>query len=327
MKVSVIIPAFNIQDYIERCLLSVINQSLKDIEIIVVDDGSTDNTANIIKNISKIDNRIKFIKKNNGGVNSARKIGLEKAIGEYILFIDGDDWIETECLEKVYKSAKKNCSDIVMFNVYESYSKKKIKIKSYKDEVENKELIKQLFLTDIMPSIWFKVIRRRFLLDNNIKIPVHIEYAEDLAISATIFLNNPKVSLVSDNLYNYFQRDNSVTQSITRKILDIDKAMDFIENYLIDKKLLDKYIKEFEFLIYKHMFLDRVIKYEKYNSINREMYIKFKKRKINIYKNEYILNDINNANFISKFRSRIYYKNYNLGIIFDYIRVNIKKIL
>ncbi|MDU4936124.1 MAG: glycosyltransferase family A protein, partial [Peptostreptococcaceae bacterium] len=102
MKVSIIIAAYNIEDYINRCLNSIVNQSFKDIEIIVVNDGSTDNTINIINNFAKNDVRIKVIDKKNGGLIEARKSGLARASGEYILFLDGDDWLHIEAIEKLY---------------------------------------------------------------------------------------------------------------------------------------------------------------------------------------------------------------------------------
>ena len=99
MKVSVIIPAYNIEDYIGRCLESIIKQTLKDIEIIVVNDGSNDNTLAIINVFARKDNRIKIVDKKNKGSIEARKSGFKVANGEFILFIDGDDWIENDCLE------------------------------------------------------------------------------------------------------------------------------------------------------------------------------------------------------------------------------------
>ena len=113
MKVSIIVAAYNIEDYIKRCMYSIVNQTFKDIEIIVVNDGSTDNTLNIINDFAKNDARIKIIDKKNGGLIEARKSGLEIASGEYILFLDGDDWLHLEAIEKLYQEAKKDNFDIV----------------------------------------------------------------------------------------------------------------------------------------------------------------------------------------------------------------------
>ena len=139
MKVSIIIAAYNIEDYINRCLNSIVNQSFKDIEIIVVNDGSTDNTINIINNFAKNDVRIKVIDKKNGGLIEARKSGLARASGEYILFLDGDDWLHIEAIEKLYKEAKKDNFDIVLYNFYLAYDNGKLEEKNSFEEVVKKE--------------------------------------------------------------------------------------------------------------------------------------------------------------------------------------------
>ena len=128
MKVSIIIAAYNIDQYIERCINSIINQTLKDIEIIVVNDGSKDRTLDIIKDIASKDSRIKIIDKQNQGLIEARKSGMKIANGEYLLFVDGDDWLEIDTLEKLYKNAKSNNSDIVIYNAYNSYDNSKYKL-------------------------------------------------------------------------------------------------------------------------------------------------------------------------------------------------------
>ena len=124
-KVSVIIPVYNVEDYLEKCLDSVINQTLKDIEIIVVNDGSPDNSQKIIDKYRKKDKRIISVMKENGGQASARNLGIKKSHGEFLCFVDSDDWIELDMLEVLYNNAKENHSDIVtcdyfrvMDNVY-----------------------------------------------------------------------------------------------------------------------------------------------------------------------------------------------------------------
>ena len=121
MKASVIIPAYNVEDYIERCIMSVINQSEEDIEIIVVNDGSEDCSLKKIRNLQKLDTRIKVIDKKNEGVMKARYDGLKLATGDYILFLDGDDWIDKSAIESLCLSAEKNSSDILIYNIYWAY--------------------------------------------------------------------------------------------------------------------------------------------------------------------------------------------------------------
>ena len=113
-KVSIIVPVYNCEKYIERCMDSLINQTLTDIEIIVIDDESKNATFEILKEYEKKDKRIKLLTKKNSGVSSSRNKGIELAIGKYIAFVDGDDWIDLDCVEKMYDVAEKNKTDITM---------------------------------------------------------------------------------------------------------------------------------------------------------------------------------------------------------------------
>ena len=163
MKVSVIIPAYNIEDYIGRCLESIIKQTLKDIEIIVVNDGSNDNTLAIINVFARKDNRIKIVDKKNKGSIEARKSGFKVANGEFILFIDGDDWIENDCLEILYDNVKKNNSDIVLYNAFYSYDDRKEPFDTFRIKNMKNDIVTELFIGNISPVIWAKFIRREFI--------------------------------------------------------------------------------------------------------------------------------------------------------------------
>ena len=124
-KVSIIIPTYNSEKYLKRCINSICNQTYKNIEIIIIDDGSTDNTFNICEEYSKKDDRVKFIHKKNEGVSVARNIGIENANGKYIMFVDSDDWIENNTVEILYNISKKEKADIVQCNFYYAYPKMK----------------------------------------------------------------------------------------------------------------------------------------------------------------------------------------------------------
>ena len=115
-RVSIIIPIYNVEQYIEECLLSAMRQTLKEIEIICVNDGSTDDSMGIVRKYAREDPRIRIVEKENGGLSSARNAGMDAAKGEYILFLDSDDWILPETLEEIYDSAVKNDLDNVYFN-------------------------------------------------------------------------------------------------------------------------------------------------------------------------------------------------------------------
>ena len=114
MKISIIVPVYNVEKYLERCLDSLINQTLKDIEIICINDGSTDNSSEILKEYAKKDSRIIIINQNNQGISVARNNGMNKAKGKYIGFVDSDDWVDLDFFEKLYKAAEKHNAQIAV---------------------------------------------------------------------------------------------------------------------------------------------------------------------------------------------------------------------
>lgn len=324
-KISVIIPAYNIEKYISICLNSIINQSLDAIEIIVVNDGSTDNTFNVTQEFSKKHN-ITVIDKENGGTIEARKDGLSVAKGEYVLFVDGDDWIEENCLKILYKNAKSNNSDIVLYNVFYAFDDSKISEDTY--DLEKIELhydyLRALFLGEVIPSVCCKFIRRKFLVENHVRFPSNCSYGEDLATVASMFINNPKVSYVNENLYNYYQRENSITKVLSEKILELNLALTFIKDELVRNDLYDKYEKGFERLVYKHLFLDRIYNLQKLNKFSRKAYKQYKTYKVNIKTNKYIYKDIEES-LGARIRVNTYLINYDLGRVYDFCRKLLKR--
>lgn len=192
MKLSIIVTSFNIENYIEKCILSILNQTLSDIEIIIVDDASTDNTQSIIKQYAEKDNRIKtiFFEKNTiGGVASAANAGMEIATGDYIGFADGDDWYEPTMFEELYVKAKNNDCEIAFCNYLEfdesnavnkepSDAKKWSGILKYNHDIVEDEAFKKLFLR-FNPVPWRKIYKTSFLKENSIIFPVGDYFFED----------------------------------------------------------------------------------------------------------------------------------------------------
>ena len=327
MKVSAVVAAYNIENYIERCIMSIVNQTLQDIEIIVVNDGSTDKTQSIIEDIAKKDSRIVVINQENQGSIEARKSGLKKSTGEYLLFIDGDDWLELDALKSLYETAKTNKSDIILYNGYISYDKSKIKKETFKKDVINsKDFLKDLFLNKISPSICFKFIKRSFINKNNIQLPSNISYAEDLATTSILFMHKPKINILDKYLYNYYQRENSIVNTVNNKVLDVDKAISCIEKNLKNKNIYQKYYKEFEYMVYIHLFIYRIILSNTIDDIYLYVHKQYKKRKVDIKNNIYIKKDINNETISARIRIYSYHTNYKLGVRYDRLRKNIKYI-
>ena len=324
MKVSVIIPAYNIEKYIARCLTSLTKQTLKDIEIIVVNDGSTDNTLNVIREISSKDKRIKIIDKQNQGSIEARKSGMQIANGEYLLFVDGDDWLELDTIEKLYNNSKFNKSDIVLYNGYFSFDNHKKKLNTFKSEI-NENSIKDLLLDNICAGLAFKMIKHEYIKLNNITFVNNISYAEDLATSISLFLFNPKISYVDEYLYNYYQREDSITKIVTDKTLEVDVALKFIYTKLKEHDMYEIYKEEYEYMVYNHIMEYQLLeKYYKYRNLGKKLQQQYKEYNININRNKYISHRISKYSLSQKIRTKAYCKSYDLGQIYDTV-INIKK--
>lgn len=324
LNVSIIIAAYNIEEYIARCINSITNQTLQNIEIIVVNDGSNDNTLNEIRNLAFNDKRIKIIDKKNEGSMEARKSGMEIANGKYILFVDGDDWLELNALELLYNNAENNNSDIVIYNAYRSDDNKKIKLDIFKRDL-NKDCIKNLFLENIYPCIWSKFLKLDYIKKNNIEFVSDISYAEDVATSASLFMYNPTISYVNKYLYNYYQRNNSITNTINNKVLEISDAMNFINRKLKENNLYDKYKEEYEYMIYNHIMEYQLLnKYYNYEELGKYIQKIYKSNNIDINKNKYIKERISTYPLSQKLRTKAYCKSYDLGRLYDNIR-SIKK--
>ena len=264
MKVSVIIAAYNIEKYIQRCIESVVNQSEREIEIIIVNDGSTDNTLNIINKVNELDDRIIVINKKNQGLIEARKTGLKYANGEFILFLDGDDWLENNCIEELYKTANDKKADVVLYNAYMVYDDRKeifdTFIEKFIDDIK-KNPVKNLLLLNISPTIWSKFIKKSFLEENNIEFPQNISYAEDLAAVLNIFINKPKIVCNEKRFYNYYQRNDSISNKISSKVLEIDDAIQFIKEKLVEMNIYYENKEEFEYTVFRHLLISKILRF------------------------------------------------------------------
>lgn len=323
IKVSIIVAAYNIEDYIERCLDSLVNQTLKDIEIIVVNDGSTDNTCLKVEQFSNKDDRIVLINQENKGSIEARKIGLNRARGKYILCVDGDDWLETNALEILYNNAELNSSDIVLYQAFKTYGNEKNVFKTY-DRCKQYSL-EELLLGKIRPTMWSKFIKLDYIYSNNIQFPSNISFAEDLAASCALFIFNPKVSIENTPLYNYYIRSTSITNTINSKVVEISDAFSFIKKILKENKIDNQYHQVFESLVYKHIF-QCILTYAQYEKkYSFELYQKYKQYNIKINVNPYIKETISGYPLSLQARVKIYNQSYKLGRLYDQMRKLVKR--
>lgn len=259
IAVSVIVPVYNVEKYLEQCLDSLLAQTFKNFEIICVNDGSTDNCEKILEKYRRTDSRIKVIKQFNQGLGFARNTGLKNANGEYIIFIDSDDFVEADLLEKTYYKAKNTNSDIVVFkaDIYEHQLEKftsapwmllDYKIPA-KDTFNWIDMKKDIF-TFSNPNVWTKLYRGDFLKENNL-IFSPLKSAEDLPHTYYAFILATRISLVNKVLIHYRK---GITSNISSN--KDDKALIFYDAYALWQMML---LKEGVYEDVKQSFVNRCL--------------------------------------------------------------------
>ncbi len=236
-EVSIIVPVYNVEKYLVRCIESIVNQTFKNIELILINDGSIDNSKSICEKYLKEDNRIKLINKMNEGVSSARNIGIDEANGNYITFIDPDDYIEHDAIEYLYNLIKEYNADISCYkmktfkNTNSTYSEEDEKISLYKGENILKMQIKY---GEFLYSSCNKLYSRHLFNGINDRFNNEIKYAED-ALFNLYMISKCKI-LVYSNLrkYNYYINQGSTVNKLSIKRIDVLKAQrkmfDYIDN-------------------------------------------------------------------------------------------------
>lgn len=317
-KISIIIAAYNIEDYIERCMSSVVNQTYSNLDIVVVNDGSTDNTLNIINSFSENDVRINVINQSNKGLLASRKIGFNHSQGDYILFIDGDDWLEEDAIEIMYNAMVNDNCDIIQCKYYKRYDNgKTVKfIEKNRGIIDPDRLIEGVLLCDINHNVWTKLIRKDYIIENNIYFMDNITFGEDLAFTFELFKSRPKVKIIDDALYNYYQRSDSLTNSFSPKVLEINKVVQYIEKELIGLGLYENYRTQFEYFAYRHCYrmYRNFIFYTK-NEIGDKLLKEWKNYNIKISMNKYYKENIGLKEKISNY----FYSNSFLSYPFAHI--------
>lgn len=248
--VSIIIPVYNVEKYLERCINSVINQTYTNLEIIIIDDGSSDRCAEICDKYSDIDKRIKVIHKENGGLSDARNSGLDICKGDYIAFVDSDDWIENKMIENLHNLILKNNSDISVCNFVRTSKEVEIQNKKEKTIKYNsydaiKELLKGKKIQDY---VWNKLYRAE--LFNNIRFPKG-KNMEDKGTTYKTFLKANSIVTTTNSYYYYFDRTDSIINKINYKLLS-DEVDLSVERYKELKKIYPEML-EIEKYLYKYL--------------------------------------------------------------------------
>ena len=243
--ISVIVPVYNVEKYLSRCLDSIINQTYKNLEIILIDDGSPDNSGKICDEYAKQDSRIKVIHKENGGVSSARNVGLENATGDYITFVDSDDWIEVDMYECMLAQNQDVNYDIIKCShIFEYVNKKTNSDFIYKNSIliekeqEKEEFIELVLEGKVMPSLWSMLIKRNKINELSLEFNESLIIGEDFIFTLELFFFVNSIYIYNKHLYHYFIHEESAMNSATK---NLKNARNLIELYKNMENLLVKY--------------------------------------------------------------------------------------
>lgn len=234
IKLSIIVPVYNVEKYLERCLNSLINQTLKEIEIICVNDGSTDNSLQILEKFAGQDKRIRIINQKNKGLSGARNTGIKLVQGEYFGFLDSDDWVDLDYFEKLYKRAKECDADISLGDfIRKGKFKHKIRLKLNKEEEfvgDNDKFYGSQFYH--FPCVWNKIYRTKKF--NDLRFIEGI-YFEDGPYTIQALHRANKIVTCCDTYLYYFVNPNSIVRTLNKKKeQDMYNSSKFILNYIRD---------------------------------------------------------------------------------------------
>lgn len=287
IKISVIVPVYKVpEEYLRKCIESILNQSLKELEIILVDDGSPDNCGNICDEYAKKDSRINVIHKENEGVSSARNIGISKARGKYISFVDSDDWIENDFYEKIFEYAIDNDVDIAISGFlkeingksHEVLKKEKSQIFT-RQEAQYRLLDRKIYVW----GLWDKIYKNK-LIKGKVFFDKTLDMGEDLDFVWKILKVSEKIGYISLNKYHYVKRKNSATLSANpeKKWSSIQVIKNILDEIIIEK-FDEKSIKQVQCLYVKEV-AGSIIDMINSNTVKYEKYIKLFQKEIKNYR-------------------------------------------
>ena len=240
-KVSVIIAVYNAEAYVEKCVESLLGQTLQEIEIIAINDGSTDSSEKILAGFAAKSVKFKYYTIVNGGAAKARNFGLTLATGEYVGYVDSDDFVDPEMYKLMYDKAAENSCDIVECNLHHTY-----------DGGEDTEVMERYYTPGELICfgryvVWNKIYRREFLIEAEANFPASLIY-EDVSFVAKLVPYIKKYDYISEAPVHYVQRQNSVNNSKSVKTMDIFTVLDDISVFYKKKGFYDQYKNELEYL-------------------------------------------------------------------------------
>lgn len=234
VDISIIMPIYNAEKFLNRSVDSILNQSYKNWELILVNDGSIDGTLRICNNYANKDDRIKVINKNNEGVAMARQAGIIVAQGKYSIHCDADDWMEPYMLETMYHSALKNNADIVISDYYINTDTYQIIKRQQPSGLNCNDILLDIFNNKLLGSLWNKLIRTDLYRIYNAKFFEGINHCEDLLILVQLLQNNNLIiTYYPEAFYHYYTNNNSITNNFTRDTYEMRlKFKEHLQNIL-----------------------------------------------------------------------------------------------
>lgn len=311
MKVSLIIPVYNVENYIDKCLKSVEQQTCKELEVIIINDGSTDESYEIVRKYVERNKNFQCYSIENRGLGGARNYGLEKASGEYVCFLDSDDYIAPECIETMFNKAKQNKSDIVVCNSCDviedgtiiSYYKNK-----YKKEVTNVYEEPTILFNRV--SAWGKLYKKALF---NELVFVSREWYEDMRMTPKLFLKAKSITYIDNTLFYYVQRNGSImNNSKVEKNIEIIEAFDDLISYFHKQGVYEQFKEVLEYLIIEHVAVAGISRVALYGGNKKKEVLhnlqKYLETIPNLYKNSYIKSMDKNRKLILLFNKyRLYW--------------------
>lgn len=250
--ISIIVPIYNVEKYLSRCINSVLSQTFPDFELLLIDDGSTDKSGYICDGYAQKDSRIKVFHIENGGVSAARNYGLDNARGEWIAFVDADDWIDKNMYHEMYNKAISSHADIVLCGFYEYYDPiRQILRTVFSDGFDKNTILRNSML--FFTALWNMLVRRSLYDKNKLRIPEHIVNCEDFWLTIRLFYYAEKISSLPVPLY-YYNREN--TNSILNNLNKRRRNSEYLSyldtiDFLQKKGILNLYEREISWRILK----------------------------------------------------------------------------
>lgn len=300
-KISIVIPVYNVEKYLDRALKTVVNQTYRNIEIVIINDGSTDKSEDIILKYKENDERIIYIKQKNTGLSEARNAALKKITGEYVFFFDSDDFLELNIIEVLHNVIEKENADMAIsgYYVYNEENKVRHEINHINKETEiidtkKVDFMKEQYINHKYENhVWDKLYKTSIIKENNLNFKSQM--IEDILFNMEIYPYLKKIVYIKQPLYNYCIRNTSITGKYNENLFDMYiKLFELLERYSVEENIKFSYQKFLEYNVYNLLVLcaNNHFKNKKYHRFFLDIEKLYKNKKILNY-NEQLSNDIN----------------------------------